>query len=106
MVRTTLRAAADGDGYELRCPREYEAQIIDYAAVYSVAVDFESIACPVKVIGADPTLPFSYLPTQDFSDILNVDYDFLPESTHFMQLEKPRECAAALREFLAGIGVG
>ena len=106
MVRTTLRAAADGDGYELRCPREYEAQIIDYAAVYSVAVDFESIACPVKVIGADPTLPFSYLPTQDFSDILSVDYDFLPESTHFMQLEKPRECAAALREFLAGIGVG
>lgn len=101
MAITTLRPSDGGDGFELRCPRDYEAQIVDYASVYSVAVDFESLACPVKVIGADPTLPFSYLPTLDLSDILNVDYDFLPEATHFLQLEKPRECAAALREYLS-----
>ena len=100
LADATLRETADGDGYELRCPREYEAQIIDYANVFAVSVEFEEIACPVKVIGADPTLPYSYLPTLDLSDMLSVDYDFLPDATHFLQLEKPAECAALMREFL------
>lgn len=104
MARTTLRATGD-NGFELRCPREYEAQIVDYASVYGVAVDFETLECPVKVIGADPTLPFSYLPTLDLSDILNVDYDFLPESTHFLQLEKPAECVESLKSYLESQGL-
>ncbi len=100
LARTTLRETDGGDGYELRCPREFEAQIIDYANVFAVSVEFEEILCPVKVIGADPTLPYSYLPTLDLSDMLSVDYDFLPESTHFLQLERPAECAALTRRFL------
>lgn len=104
MAFTTLRPA-DNDGFELRCPKEYEAQIVDYASVYGVAVDFDSLECPVKVIGADPTLPFSYLPTLDLSDILSVDYDFLPEATHFLQLEKPAECADSLRLYLEELGM-
>ena len=74
--------------------------MIDYASVYGVAVDFDSLVCPTKVIGADPTLPFSYLPTLDLSDMLSVDYDFLPDATHFLQLEKPADCAAVMRRFL------
>ena len=103
LAHATLRETADGDGFELRCPPEYEAQIIDYANVFAVSVDFEEVDCPVKVIGADPTLPYSYLPTFDLSDMLSVDYDFLPESTHFLQLEHPDACAALLRQFLDGI---
>ncbi len=106
MARTTLRERADGTGYELRCPPEYEARMIDYASVYGVSVDFDAITCPVKVVGADPTLPYSYLPTLDMTDILSVDYDFLPESTHFLQLEWPAECAAAVREFVREVGIG
>ena len=68
-----------------------------------MAVDFDTLTCPVKVIGADPTMPYSYLPTLDMTDILSVNYDFLPESTHFLQLEKPEACAAAMREFLRTI---
>ena len=104
MTMTVLRAR-DDEGFELRCPKEYEAQIVDYASVYGVAVDFESLECPIKVIGADPTLPFSYLPTLDLSDILSVDYDFLPEATHFLQLEKPAECADSLRQYLGSLGI-
>lgn len=100
MARTTLQESREDQGYELRCPREYEAQMIDYASVYGVAVDFDSLVCPTKVIGADPTLPFSYLPTLDLSDMLSVDYDFLPDATHFLQLEKPADCAAVMRRFL------
>ena len=104
MARTTLRESADGKGYELRCPRDYEAQIMDYARLFSVTVEFERLVCPVKVIGADPTLPYSYLPTLDLKDILEVDYDFLPDATHFLPLEKPEECVAGLRTFLKQIG--
>ncbi|MYB89272.1 MAG: alpha/beta hydrolase [Proteobacteria bacterium] len=99
MARTTLREVPDGLGYELRCPREYEAQITDYVRSFSPLVDFETLPCPTKVIGADPTLPYAYLPTFDLSDVLTVDYDFIPETTHLLQLEKPADCVSAVREF-------
>ena len=100
MARTTLRESADGEGYELRCPKEYEAQIIDYARALAVLVNFEALTCPTKVIGADPTLPYSYLPTFDMSHMLTVDYDFIPETTHFLPLEQPEACASAVHDFV------
>ena len=102
-VNTTLKPADDGSGFELRCPREYEAQIIRYAGVYGSLVDFSSFKCPIKVIGADPTLPYAYLPTLDLGDAIGVDYDFLPEATHFLQLEQPKQCAEILTEFVKTI---
>ncbi len=99
-AKTTLRESAGEEGFVLRCPREYEAQMIDYAGIYAVLIDFNTMKCPTKVIGADPTLPYSYLPTLDLSDIMAVDYDFLPEATHFLQLEEPEQCAEALLDFL------
>ncbi len=106
VARATLRKSADGEGFELRCPREYEAQIIDYASAFAVLVDFETLQCPVKVVGADPTLPYSYLPTFDLSHVLTVDYDFLPETTHFLLLEQPQACAEVVRGFLSGLDAG
>ena len=97
---TTLRRTAEGNGYELRCPPEYEAQLMDYARSFFPLIDLDLLSCPTKIVGADPTLPYSYLPTFDFSNVMKVDYDFIPEATHFLQLEKPAECAAAIREFL------
>ncbi len=99
----TLRRRADDEGYELRCPREYEAQIIEYASVFAVTINFDSFHCPIKVIGADPTLPYSYLPSMDLSHIMSVDYDFVPDATHLLQLEKPDECVASMRGFFREI---
>ena len=73
---------------------------MDYATIFAVSVDFDELLCPTKVIGADPTLPYAYLPTFDFSDVVTVDYDFIPDATHFLQLEKPDECVAAMRQFI------
>ena len=103
MANTTLRECDGEQGYVLRCPAAYEAQIIDYASIFGVAVDFDTLTCPVKVIGADPTLPYSYLPTLDMTDILSVNYDFLPEASHFLQLERPDACEETMREFLRTI---
>ena len=104
MAQTTLRPGESGEGYELRCPPEYEAQLMDYARSFFPLIDLEFTVCPIKIVGADPTLPYSYLPTLDstleFDDVVRVDYDFIPEATHFLQLERPAECAAAVREFL------
>ena len=103
LARTTLRRSPDGQGYELRCPRDYEAQLIEYVRSFSPLLDLEGLPCPTKVIGADPTLRGTYLPAFDLSKMLTVDYDFLPESTHLLQLEQPATCAALLRDFLADI---
>ncbi|MYJ54566.1 MAG: alpha/beta hydrolase [Nitrospira sp. SB0672_bin_25] len=105
MARTTLRRSANGQDYELRCPREYEAQIMDYVRGFSPLVDLGALPCPTKIVGADPTLPFAYLPTIDLSDIVAVEYDFLPETTHYLQLENPEECVAEVREFLEQNGL-
>ena len=105
MARTTLRPTDNGQDYELRCPREYEAQIMDYVRGFSPLVDLGALPCPTKIVGADPTLPFAYLPTIDLRDIVAVEYDFLPETTHYLQLENPEECVAEVREFLEQNGL-
>ena len=105
MARTVLRASADGEGVELRCPREYEAQIFAYARTYAFLVDLGELPCPTKVIGSDPTLTFSYMPSFNLSHINTVDYDFIPESTHFLQVEHPAECATLMCRFLESHGL-
>ena len=100
MASATLRPRSNGDGYELRCPREYEAQISEYIRGFAPLLDLSLLSCPTKVIGADPTLPYAYLPTFDLSQATAVDYDFVPEATHLLQLERPGECAALVREFI------
>ncbi len=102
-AETLLRKS--GDRYVLRCPPAYEAQVMEYALILSSMVDFQGLRQPTKIIGADPTIPFSYLPTFDLSEIMTLEYDFIPETTHFAQLEKPAECAAAVREFLERNGL-
>ena len=65
----------------------------------AVMVDYTTLECPVKVLGADPTMPFAYLPATHVSDFVTVDYDFL-ETTHFLQLEQPDACRDVVLEFL------
>ena len=107
MSQTILRESSllGLGGYELRCPRDYEAQIIAFIRTYAFLVDFGNLPCPTKVIGSDPTLPYAYLPTFDLSHILTVDYDFIPETTHFLQVERPAECIGAMRGFMEENGL-
>ncbi len=100
LADTVLRPAADGAGYELACPKEYEAQAYDGAERWCVQVDLAALRCPIKVIGSDPTTPFSFFPGVDLSELIDANYDFIPETTHFLQLEEPEQCAALTIEFL------
>ena len=64
--------------------------------------DISHLPCPVKVIGADPAVPFSFLPSVDLSDIVALDYDFVPEATRFLQLAQPEACLTRMLDFLEG----
>ena len=44
----------------------------------------DSIDIPVKIIGADPTVAFSFLPGVDLSTLAVLDYDFIPDTTHLL----------------------
>ena len=105
MARTTLRRTGGEMPYELRCPREYEAQITDYLRSFAPLLDLERLPAPTKVVGADPMLPFTYLPSFDLSNIEMVDYDFVVDGTHLLQLEQPMECVTMLQDFLDQIGL-
>ena len=100
VARTTLRRDTGGTGYELRCPREYEAQVSEEGYQWARAVNLDRLSCPTKAIGADPTQPFSFLPSVNLSDLLILDYDFIPETTHFLQLEQPETCISLMLDFL------
>lgn len=105
MAKTVLRKSDGEEGYELRCPREYEAQISAYVRSYAFLVDYADLPCPTKVIGSDPTLSYAYLPTFDLSHMETVDYDFIPDTTHFLQLENPAKCARLMCDFLQERGL-
>ena len=100
IARATLRPASNGDGYELRCPREYEASVSLEGPRWARAADLSRVSCPVKIVGSDPTVPFSFLPTVDLREILALDYDFVPDTTHLLQLERPADCVAAMMPFV------
>ena len=97
MADTTLRHSPDRTAYELCCPREYEAQVYEYLFGWAMRVNLQRVSCPVKVVGADPTAPFSFM---HLSELVDLDYDYLPDSTHFLQLEEPEKCLDFTVDFM------
>ena len=104
-AHTTLRIAAES-GYELCCPREYEAQICEYVFGWMMRAhqNLARLTCPTIAIGSDPTVPYSFVPSMDLSSLAAMNYDFVPDTTHFLQLEKPEACAAVAIDFLESVG--
>ena len=100
IAQATLRPASNGDGYELRCPREYEASVSLEGSRWARAADLSRVSCPAKIVGSDPTVPLSFLPTVNLGEILALDYDFVPDTTHLLQLERPADCVAAMMPFV------
>ena len=100
IAETTLRPADNSSEYQLCCPKEHEAQLYEYLFGWAMRVDLQRVSCPVKVIGADPTESYSFMPTSDLGNLINVNYDFLPNTSHLLQLEEPQLCLDMALEFL------
>ena len=67
-------------------------------------VDVEALSRPVKVIDSDPVMPHSYMPTAAMGEILALDYDFIPDITHCLQLEEPEAWVSAMLRLKAKDG--
>ncbi|MXX66907.1 MAG: alpha/beta hydrolase [Chloroflexi bacterium] len=104
LARTTLKESGAGQGFELRCPAQFEARIWDHAAEYAASVDFGALRCPVKIVLPDATAQDLEDPVFDFSKA-DVCRQVLPETTHLLPLEKPHACTEALRGFLMNLGI-
>ena len=97
IARTTLRSTPTG--FELCCPPGYEAQIYEYLFAWRPET-YDVGNCPVQVIGSDPTTPFSFMPASDLGTMIQINYDFIPDSSHFLPLEYPAACISAMLDFL------
>ena len=105
MARSLLRERADGRGYELRCPPEYEARVFADTRRWTGRVRFADIGCPVKVVAADPAPVTAYVPSLDDDELALVEYETIPGTTHFLQLEAPAKCVATVLAYFERRGL-
>lgn len=103
---STLKQEAAG-GWVLRNPRELEAHVYETNVDLSIWPRISSLNCPVILIGADPAHPFAMPPAlicKAIHDEHGVDYVMVPDTTHFLQIEKPEACRRALKDFVTRLG--
>ena len=102
MARAVLRP--DGAGkFTLSCRRELEASIYLAALTLDLWPSASAYAGPVKLIGADPDVrggPPTGLANQALAREGGYDYEFVPETGHLLQIERPEECREAMLSFL------
>ena len=106
-AHSTLKPGEAG-GYALRCPREFEAKIYDGNLDSTIAMQMGSFAVPCLVLGGDPTTEqaeVSGLLCADLFPKWGIAHDYVPETSHFLQLEQPQQCAEKTIEFFRSLGL-
>ncbi|MGH7841148.1 MAG: alpha/beta fold hydrolase [Candidatus Binataceae bacterium] len=108
MARATLRWAPAANQWLLACPREFEAKVFRTNRNTTVWTGLAHMPVAVKLICGDPDAEDSMPPARLGRAVAaesSVAYEAIPETTHFLQIEKPRECVRAMESFLHAQGV-
>jgi pimeloyl-ACP methyl ester carboxylesterase len=103
MARATLRPDGPSGGWTLACPRELEARIFESTADPTIWPRMANLPVPVELIGADPDVEDAGPPALIARAIameLPIEYEAIPDTSHFLQMERPRECVRVTEEFL------
>jgi pimeloyl-ACP methyl ester carboxylesterase len=106
LAASTLRWSEDKQLYELACPREFEASIFAMQDLEGAWERMCKIEIPVQLVAGQPatgTSPFIIIESA-FARDGGFDFVTVDDASHFMQMEKPEECAAIVRNFHAGLG--
>lgn len=107
MAKAVLRP--DGAGkFMLTCRRELEASIYLAALTLDLWPPASAYGGPVKLIGADPGAkggPPTGAANQALAREGKYEYEFVPETGHLLQIERPEECRAAMLSFLGAHGL-
>ena len=106
-AKHTLRNDADSGTYTLSCPREYEAHVFEFNRDASLwAALKRGLQVPVAIIAADPDLPDQTAPALSCAALsreADIAYTVVPDTTHFLQVEQPDACVAAVKSFVASL---
>lgn len=108
MARATLHYDEASGDWILACPRELEAHIFETNSDRTIWPRMANLAIPIKLICADPDMKGAQAPAQigrAMADELPLEYEAIPDTTHFLQIERPVECIRAMESFLARHGV-
>ena len=108
MARATLRPEPATGEWILACPRELEARVFEENRDPSLWVKLGEVKAAVKIIGADPNLEGAGPPaliSKAVAEEVPIDYEAIPDTTHFLQIEQPEACVRALESFLAKHGM-
>jgi pimeloyl-ACP methyl ester carboxylesterase len=101
MAHATLRPDPAHGDWTLACPREFEARLFETNRDPRFFRELGRLPGPLTVIGADPDKPDAEIPpliNRLLAD--QIDYRPIPDSTHFLQVEHPLACIAAVEDFL------
>lgn len=101
MARATLRRDPARGDWALACPRDFEARLFETNRDPGFFLEIGGLPGPLTVIGADPEQPDAKIPpliNRLLAD--RIDYRPIADSSHFLQIERPLECVAAVEDFL------
>jgi pimeloyl-ACP methyl ester carboxylesterase len=108
MARATLRHEAASGEWMLACPREYEAHVFRSNRDTSAWTGLAHMPVAVKLICADPAGGERMPPAligKAIAEEARVEYEAIPATTHFLQIEQPRECVRSMEAFLTKHGL-
>jgi pimeloyl-ACP methyl ester carboxylesterase len=103
MARSVLRRRPGAEAYELVCDPENEAAIYKEDLTLNLWRKAREFGGPVKLIGCDPKMPGAAtgIANRALSLEGGYDYDFVEETDHLLQIEKPQECVRVTLRFLS-----
>jgi pimeloyl-ACP methyl ester carboxylesterase len=107
MARATLRYDPASREWVLACPREFEAHVFGSNRDPATWEGLGAMPVPVKLIGGDPDDEEATPPSRiarEAAREFNLEYETIPHTSHFLQIERPRECVAAMESYLRDQG--
>jgi len=108
-ARAMLRRDDDRGDWALCCPGALEASIYGENTKLDLWPRAEEFARPLRIICGDPDFEDTQSPAfcgRALAEESGYDYAFIPGTGHFLQIEKPEECARALVDFIDATGFG
>lgn len=104
MARAVMRPNPDGQGWKLSCAPDREGHVFatnDNAGLFEF---LGRMPIPMLVVASDPALEGVQISAQAcrwMAENYGLRYVSVPDTTHFLQVERPDACAQALREFVS-----
>ncbi|MDF2116482.1 alpha/beta hydrolase [Roseiarcaceae bacterium H3SJ34-1] len=107
MAQATTRPA-EGGGYELSCPGDYEARIYKDNSRTESWLALRSLQQPTFILGADPEAARALAPARvgpAAAAAFGLEHVIVPGTGHVLQVEKPEQCVRETIRFLQRTGL-